>query len=301
MSSYWLVRQEELNAVRVEVDTFSLLHTVGSAQPLTFFGDYSNDSVQYPAGCNYMKVQHTGAAEQGELVAKCADRNFAKKELWRRFRLNDNMQYIYKKINTDRHLDASIRRYSGMRLTLNEPWETTVCFIISQFNNVKRIRLIVKNLIRRYGTDIVDENGSVVGKSFPSSVDLMGATKKELLECGTGFRAKYIMHAADYCTNNINLDRLNPHDYDRLKETLMEIDGVGVKVADCIILMGYGNLKAFPIDVHIKRAMERLYFNGRRKRLKDINEIADRMWGSYRGYAQQYLFHNSRTGDLNDA
>ncbi len=301
MSSYYLVKREELNAVRMEVDTFNLAHTVESAQPLTFIGDYTNDTVRYPAGMDYIKVRHTGTVEHGELSASCFDRDLAKRELRRRFRLDDNMQYIYKKINIDRHLDASIKRYMGMRLTLNEPWETTVCFIISQFNNVKRIRSIVKNLMNRYGSDIVDENGNTLGKSFPKSTDLIGATKKELMECGTGFRAKYIMHAADYCTNNISLDKLNPHDYYGLKETLMEIDGVGEKVADCIILMGYGNLNAFPIDVHIKRAMEKLYFEGKKKRLKDINEIADRMWGSYKGYAQQYLFHNSRAGDLNDA
>lgn len=301
MSSYWLVGQAERDAVRVVVDTFSLLHTVDSAQPLTFFGDYSNDGVRYPAGRDYMNVQHTGTAKHGELVAKCLDRNFAKKELWRRFRLHDNMQYVYKKINTDGHLDAAIKRYEGMRLTLNDPWETTVCFIISQFNNVKRIRMIVKNLINRYGTDILDGDGNVIGKSFPRSADMEDAARKELMACGTGFRAKYIMHAVDYCTNNINLDRLNPRDYDKLKESLMEIDGIGEKVADCIILMGYGNLNAFPIDIHIKRSMEKLYFNGKKKKLKDIGEIAEQMWGGYKGYAQQYLFHLARTGDLNDA
>lgn len=286
--------------MRVDVNLFSLIHTVDSAQPLTFIGDYDANSISYTSGKHIVNVRYKGTPENGTLIATSADPSLAAKEAWDRFRLHDNMQYIYKKINTDRHLDASIRKYKGMRLTLNDPWETTVCFIISQFNNVKRIRGIVKNLMARYGNEIIGEDGKVVGHTFPTSLELIDATKQQLMACGTGFRYKYIMHAAEYCTNNMNLNHLNPRDYDGLKESLMEIDGVGDKVADCIALMGYGNMRAFPIDVHIKRSMERLYFKGRKKKLKAIHEIADEMWGGYRGYAQQYLFHESRVGE-NDA
>ena len=71
--------------------------------------------------------------------------------------------------------------------------------------------------------------------------------------------------------------------------------GVGEKVADCIALMGYGNLSAFPTDVWIKRTMEKLYFDGKKVKPRDIHEFAKDYWGPYAGYAQQYLFHNART------
>ncbi|MCW6160462.1 MAG: hypothetical protein LVQ95_05265 [Candidatus Micrarchaeales archaeon] len=281
----------------IEVREFDLKHTFESAQPLTFYADYSKEenSLSYASGGTIIKVSFKGTPQKGQLNITSNDILSAKAEVKKRFRLDDDMEKIYKRINTDVHVGRAIDRYEGMRLTVNDPWETTVCFIISQFNNVKRIRLIVRKIIERYGRDIIDNNGKVAGKSFPKSEDLLKVSEKNFLACGAGFRAKYLVHAADYCTNNLNLYKLNPNNYGKLKEELMEIQGVGDKVADCIALMGYGNLNAFPIDVHVKRAMERLYFNGEKKKIKEIHEISDRMWDAYRGYAQQYLFHNERT------
>lgn len=275
---------------------FDLRHTFESAQPITFYADYSEhgNSLIYPSGKNLIHISSDGKS------INVASNNIleAVNDVYRRFRLDDDMASIYKRINTDEHIANAIRKYKGMRLTVNDPWETTLCFIISQFNNVKRIRLIVKRIIENYGSDITDESGKVVAKSFPKSEELAGVPEKELFACGTGFRAKYIAHAAEYCTNNLDLYKLNPDDYGKLKEELMEIQGVGDKVADCIALMGYGNLNAFPIDVHIKRAMEKLYFDGKKKKIKDIHAFADEYWPSVAGYAQQYIFHSGRLNNL---
>jgi len=70
----------------------------------------------------------------------------------------------------------------------------------------------------------------------------------------------------------------------------MEIKGIGSKVADCIILMGYGNFNAFPIDVWMKRTLENLYFNSEPQKVKDLHSFAMEKWGKYRGLAQQYIF-----------
>ena len=282
------------SSCKIDVSCFDLRHTFESAQPLTFHADYSvnGNSLVYASGKSLIHISVPPDGNSINVASNNMDE--AVNDVHRRFRLDDDMGYIYKKIDTDEHIGNSINRYRGMRLTVNDPWETTLCFIISQFNNVKRIRLIVRNIVGNYGRDVLDDNGKVVAKSFPNSEDLVGGPVKEIFACGTGFRAKYIAHAAEYCTNNLDLYKLNPNNYERLKEELMEIDGVGEKVADCIALMGYGNLNSFPIDVHIKRAMERLYFNGRAKRIKEIHELSKEMWGSYRGYAQQYLFHKSR-------
>ena len=74
----------------------------------------------------------------------------------------------------------------------------------------------------------------------------------------------------------------------------MSISGVGDKVADCIALMGYGKIEAFPIDVWVKRTLEGIYFDGKRKRIGELHSFAGKRWGSYCGYAQQYIFHSSR-------
>jgi N-glycosylase/DNA lyase len=281
----------------IDVRLFNLRHTFESAQPLTFHGEYDSalDRLHYMSDAG--RVEVISEKERGYHRLYVSGKN-ARREVERRFRLSDNMGRIYKRIGTDAFVSASIKNYEGMRLTVNDPWETTVCFITSQFNNVKRIRLIVKNLINRFGTPVYDREGGLIGKTFPKSDVMQNATIAELTACGTGFRAKYIRSAAEYCTNNLDLYNLNPKNYNALKEQIMQIDGVGEKVADCIILMGYGNLEAFPIDVWIKRTMENLYFSGKEQKMRDIHEFAESTWGKYRGYAQQYLFHNARANKM---
>jgi len=105
----------------------------------------------------------------------------------------------------------------------------------------------------------------------------------------------------------MDLYRLRGKGYDSIKESLMEIDGVGDKVADCIALMGYGKLEAFPIDTWVKRMLESIYFGKERRSIAALHEFADERWGKLAGYAQQYLFHYSRNysrlrgGDIRDA
>ena len=118
-------------------------------------------------------------------------------------------------------------------------------------------------MVGTFGTRAVD--GSM---RFPTSEELMGASEKQLRAMGLGYRATYLRHAAEYCTNNMDLDRLGRKEYGLLKESLMEINGVGDKVADCIALMGYGRLEAFPIDVWVKRTMEKAYFKGKTKKIR---------------------------------
>jgi N-glycosylase/DNA lyase len=281
---------------KVHVARFNLKHTFESAQPLTFHGDYDpiSNSLLYVANSRLINVGFYGNGKEGDLVAMGNDPSFIPYEIQRRFRTEDNMAKIYKKIGTDATIKSAINNYDGMRLTLNDQWETTLCFIISQYNNVPRIRKIVKSIIEKYGDPIKNDSGRVVARSFPSSAILANATIKDLMECGAGFRAKYIKEAAEYCTNNLDLYKLNASKYEKLRDSLLEIKGVGDKVADCIILMGYGNLEAFPIDVWVKRTMENMYFKGKKKKAAQIQEFAHKRWGGYAGYAQQYIFHSGR-------
>lgn len=275
----------------IQTSYFNLRYTFECANPLTFFGDYNinDDSLVYPLDRTVIRVKFTGSSKSGKLFISDGP-TYSRKEVIARFRLNDDMKRIYENIMTDGFMKQAVERYEGMRVTYNDPWEATLCFIISQYNNVKRIRKITKNIVDRFGSSITDGNGRIIAKSFPSSSDIAEASVKELLACGAGFRAKYIKEAAEYCANNINLHKLERLNYCTLKDELMGISGVGEKVADCIALMGYGKLEAFPIDVWVKRTMEKIYFKGKSMKIKELHKFATEKFSPYCGYAQEYIF-----------
>ncbi len=279
---------------RTRVRCFNMKETFDSAQPLTFHADlHDGKRLVYFEGKEGYEVVHDGSVDNGSILLE--NPNAAKiKKMTGRLRLGDDLERIYEGINTDSFIGASIIEYRGMRLTLSDPWETTVCFIISQFNNVKRIRLITKRLIESLGSPVYGDDGKIIGKSFPTSEQMADAGSRALCSIGAGFRAKYLVSAARFCSESMDLYSLRRKGYDSLKESLIEIDGVGDKVADCIALMGYGRLEAFPIDTWIKRMLESVYFKKESRSVAALHDFADERWGSLAGYAQQYLFHYAR-------
>ncbi len=284
----------------MRVKDFSIKHTFESAQPLTFHADYNEreGTLSYVNYDSLIRARFSDGAAACRISVDPENSTKIERELASRFRLGDNMDRIYQNISTDSFMESAIRQYRGMRITLNDPWETTLCFILSQYNNVKRIRLIVQRFIAEFGPEIRDGDGIAIAKGFPTSERLTEYSEAEFRKAGAGFRARYVANAADFCTNNLNLHKLRGKRYPDLKEALMEISGVGDKVADCIALMGYGSMEAFPIDVWVKRTLEQLYFNSREKSVKELHRFAEERWGDYMGYAQQYLFHSSRDNNL---
>lgn len=286
-----------LTSKGLEIKDFDMRHTIESAQPITFFGDFdfSNGTMEYVSGNELITTTFSGGKDNCKVKLSSSNGGQGQKDFIKRFRLNDNMKEVYANIATDEFMTSAIKKYHGMRVTLSEPWEATLCFIISQYNNVKRIRLITKRFMTEFGNDIHNEEGKVIGKSFPTSKDLTRFTEKDFRRAGAGFRAKYITKAADYCTNNLDLNKLQKKDYNKIKEELMEVSGVGDKVADCIALMGFGKMEAFPIDVWVKRTLENVYFKGKEKKIKDLHKFVEKRWDDkHRGYVQQYLFWNGR-------
>lgn len=167
----------------------------------------------------------------------------------------------------------------GIRILRQEPWEALCTFIISQNNNIKRIKGIVKRLCEEFGYEI--EKG---GFSFPSAEKLAGLEPEDLAPLRAGFRNKYIIDAArKVAGGQVCLEKCYTLPYDEARAELMKIKGVGVKVADCTLLFGFHRVEAFPIDVWMKRAMEKLFPN-----------MTGEDFGEYAGIAQQYIFHYSR-------
>ncbi|MDE1851371.1 MAG: hypothetical protein KGH69_01625 [Candidatus Micrarchaeota archaeon] len=295
MASYETQTVERTDAIRA--DAFDMRHTFESGQPLTFHADYSEDgfsrNLAYSTGIGRISVSSSGNILHISHSGRYS-RATARVEVIKRMGLNDDMERIYEGMNTDPFMDSAIRNFKGMRITENDSWETTMCFILSQFNNIKRIRLITRRMIERFGQPYSD--GGTIISMFPSAEAVAGASIGDINACGTGFRGKYLKSAAKVCSENLDLKKLYGMDYASAKEALMELDGVGDKVADCILLFGYHKTEAFPIDTWIKRIIETVYFKGRNKSIKELHKFAERRWQpELLGYVQQYLFWNGRS------
>lgn len=272
---------------------FNLKATIESGQPLTFHADYSksdgSEFLSYVTSSGRVDAAFAGPAMR---LLPSSD---AVEDVSVRLGMDHDIKRIYKRISTDKFMEEAIRAYEGMRVTRNDPWETTLCFVVSQFNNLKRIRGSVRDMIARFGEVHVTANGTRA-RLFPNQDSLYNASEKSVFACGTGFRAKYIKSIARSCVENgFEFGPLNRMPYAKAKERLMELDGIGDKVADCILLFAYGKYEAFPIDTWVKRVVENIYFKGETKSVRQIHEFAEQKWGKHAGYAQQYLFWHGRS------
>ena len=203
------------------------------------------------------------------------------------------MASILAAVNVDAYIDRAINQFWGMRLLNQELWETIASFILSQNNNMGRIRSIIRALSERFGQRLAFEE--YVDYTFPTPQTLADAGVDEIFACGTGYRARYLWNAASKVANGeLDLDALKRMDYAEAKHELMKLEGIGEKVADCICLFSLGHLTALPVDVWIKRIFERIYLR-KRATSREIQEFAKNYFGEFVGYAQQYLFHYAQS------
>lgn len=209
------------------------------------------------------------------------------------FDLTLDLPYIYNTIGKDKHIKAAIKRFYGLRIIRQPLWECLASFIISTRNNIPRIKKIINKLSECAGKRLV-LNG-VVRHSFPDAQAFANSTICQLKGCGAGYRAAYLKKTAQvFLEKKLCVEGLKGETYNKAKEELKQLKGVGDKVADCVLLFSVGKLEAFPIDVWVKRIMEKLYFNGKKTNENEIREFAKEYFGEYAGYAQQYLYYYAR-------
>lgn len=172
----------------------------------------------------------------------------------------------------------------GIRILRQEPWEALCSFIISQCNNIKRIKGIVERLCRSFGDEIMFEGR--IFYSFPSAERLAALSVEELAPLRCGYRAEYIIHAAvAVASGAVDLDALIACPWREAKKQLTSMKGIGEKVANCVVLFGLYHMEAFPIDVWIRRALTQ-HFPPR---------FDPESLGEYAGLAQQYIFYHARS------
>lgn len=270
--------------LRINAEDFSVFKTFDCGQCFRFDPiedgnfDHRVDGVALGRSVSF-------AERDGELYIRTTEEDF--ENLWKTYlSLDTDYESINKNIvaalpEADRpHMQLATDTGLGIRILRQDPWEALCSFIVSQNNNIPRIKKIISAMSEKYGEDL---GGAY---SFPTAEALYNAGEEEIFALRTGFRAKYIFDAAKKVyTGELDLSRVaSAETYDEAAQHLMTVSGVGPKVAACTLLFGFGRTDAFPIDVWIKKVIEKRFPNG----------LDHTVFGNNAGIAQQYLFYYER-------
>lgn len=229
--------------------------------------------------------------------------SFGEDDLNELFKYYFDIDRDYEKIKSelrkiDENMEKSILYGNGIRLLNQELWETIISFIISANNNIPRIKGIIERLAKRYGNKI-DWKGTTY-YTFPTPKQLSKASVEDLRNLGLGFRDVRVFETTQMVINGeIDFDKLHKEkDTQAVREKLLQLPGVGPKVADCILLFStLKRLDVFPIDVWVRRVMNDLYIHNEDENKVDkklVLSLADEKFGDLQGIAQQYLFYWKR-------
>ena len=266
---------------------FNLRYTLESGQ--TFRWRRTNDGYLGIIGGSVVAVRQTG-----DQLFYDTSHPEVLDEAWLRryFALDVDLPAILDDIDRDAQIHEAIQRYRGLRIMRQEPWECLASYILSSFNNIKRIEGMIERLAQRFGAPVSLQG--YAAHTFPTAQAIAEAPLDVLAALGLGFRAAYLRDAArQVLEQRSDLSSLKHLPYDEAKATLLTVPGVGDKVADCVLLFGHDQLEAFPIDVWIERVL-RFHFRRALPPRSRQHAFARRHFGRCAGYAQQYLFHHYR-------
>lgn len=265
---------------------FNLEHTLECGQAFRWEcvgGCYSG-----VIGGALVKVSHS----RGKLLVE-SSAPVGKEKLAEYFGLNEDLLSIYRHIGRDPAVKKAIKEFRGLRILNQDRWECLASFILSSYTNIPRIKKMIAGLSRKFGKRVA--LGDTENFTFPAAAAIAKADMRTLKALGLGFRAAYIKETASrIAAKEFDLDAVGDLNYEQAKEALASLKGVGGKVADCVLLFSFKKYEAFPVDVWIKRGIEKLYLGGKAVSPEEAAGFARERFGPYAGYAQEYLYHYLR-------
>jgi N-glycosylase/DNA lyase len=255
----------------LHVPSFDLARTIKSGQCLRYHQDgerfiVPTRGIRVRLAQDGAKLHYAGASEPivRELLGLC-----------------DEHRMQCARLSRDVALTALVSRYRTLRIMRLDAHETMLAFICSSNSNIPRIRQSLERLAMRCGK---------LGQLPAAGVVL---DDEGVRGCGLGYRAPFIAAASRMATPAF-LARLRTTSYPEAHDLLLAMPGVGPKVADCICLFALGHGQAFPVDVHVHRALRALFPRSRLSTAQRARDFAQRRWGADAGLAQQFLFSWAR-------
>lgn len=200
------------------------------------------------------------------------------------FNLDMNYTDEISKLDLDDYAKRAYECGKGIHILRQNLFETMVTFLMSQFNSMHNIRLIVEKLSTRYGDKLIENwsDDEILRYTFPTLEQLSKCSYDDFMKCSIGLRTNYLISMINYLNGNYNiLNYLKNCNYNNAIFALKKFDGIGDKVANCIALFSLHHVEAFPIDVHIKRIINEEYSGS-----IDISR-----YGQYAGIIQQYMYY----------
>ena len=281
-----LFSQSVLKMPSINVKNFSLQHSLECGQFFTF----SKNTIGWYYVITHGRVFKAKQSSPDALEFEGADKDFVVNF----FRLDDDLPAIVKDISKDELMRKATTRYPGLRLLRQDLWECLLGFMCSTRNNIPSIKASLKQVSAEHGARVEFD-----GQAFfllPTPAQLEKATLKSLMDAKLAFRAKYILETAKrIASKQYDLDALRPLPYMEARTLLQDLNGVGEKVADCVSLYALQHLHSFPVDVWIEKVMNLTYFDGKETSSKQVHAFADAYFGKNARYAQQYIYHYSRS------
>ena len=217
------------------------------------------------------------------------------------FRKKDDIGEILESISKDKTTKKAVTRYLGLRLLEQDPFQCLVSFIVSSNSSIQKIKTCLENFSKKFGKRIKFDGQELF--LFPEPKVVANASIADVLECGIGYRSRFVIEAARrVVSKEIDLEKLKRCSYSETKRSICSVPGVGNKVADCIMLFSLNKLEAFPLDRWMIRILEKYHnkeFELATKTITDkqygiLHEKIVEHFGPYAGYAQQFLFKMER-------
>ncbi len=265
--------------MKIIIKDFILRHTFDCGQCFRW-EEQSDGSYIGVAGGRVVRIS---ADNENITIDGCSQSDY--EAFWKTY-LDAERDYskIKKVVSTNETMQKATLFGSGIRILRQDFFETLVSFIISQRSSIPKIKSSVEKICKAWGDEILFEGKKYY--SFPTAQRLANVTEDELKGTGVGYRAPYIIKAAQaIASGDIKQEDLSSLDTPSAREKLLKLYGVGDKVCDCVLLFSLGKYDLFPADVWIKRVMEESFG------ASDAKKAGEDAFGSYSGFAQQYLFY----------